>query len=85
MGQWRWVSEDEDEGWVGKGRGQGMGRRSGLRAMVRPCVEGWFWASPARMGLNKVGDLTDEDVLGFFKWSVLELSLFRCVFSRGVI
>ena len=44
-----------------------MGRRSGLRAMVRPCVEGWFWASPARMGLNKVGDLIDEDVLGFFR------------------
>ena len=54
MGQWRWVGEDEDkgwvsedEGWVGRGRGQGMDQRSGLHAMVGLCVEGWFWASPA--------------------------------------
>ena len=33
------------------------------------------------MGLNKDGNLIDEDVLGFFRWSVLELSLFECVFS----
>ena len=62
-----------------------MGRQSGLHATARPCVEGWFWASPARMGLNKDGNLTGEDVLGFFRWSVLELSLFGCVFSGGAI
>ena len=83
MGRWRWVGEDEDEGWVGGGQGQGMGQRSGLHATTRPCVEGWFWASPTRMGLNKDGDLTGEDVLGFFRWSVRELSLFGCVFSRN--
>ena len=33
------------------------------------------------MGLNKDGDLIGEDVLGFFRWSVLELSLLGCVFS----
>ena len=27
------------------------------------------------MGLNKDGDLTSKDVLGFFRWSVLKLSL----------
>ena len=27
------------------------------------------------MGLNKDGDLTGKDVLGFFRWSVLKLSL----------
>ena len=59
-----------------------MGRRSGLHETVGPCVEGWFWASLARMGLNKDNDLTNEDVLRFFRWSVLELSLFECVFSR---
>ena len=32
------------------------------------------------MGLNKDGNLTGEDVLEFFRWSVLELSLFGCVF-----
>ena len=49
MGRWRWVSEDEDEGWVGEeegwvggGRGQGMGWQSGLHATVGPCVEGRF-------------------------------------------
>ena len=54
MGQWRWVGEDEDkgwvsedEGWVGRGQGQGMDRWSGLHVTVGPCVEGWFWASPA--------------------------------------
>ena len=52
-----------------------MGRRSGLHATAGPGVEGGFWASSARMGLNKDGDLTGEDVLGFFRWSVLELSL----------
>ena len=92
MSRWRWVGEDKDEGWVGedkgwvnRGRGQGMGWWSGLHATVGPCVEGWFWASPARMGLNKDGDLIGEDVLGFFRWSVLELSLFGCVFSGGTI
>ena len=34
------------------------------------------------MGLNKDDDLTGEDVLRFFRWSVLELSLFGCVFSE---
>ena len=58
-----------------------MGRRSGLHATAGPCVEGWFWASLSRMGLNKDGNLIGEDVLGFFRWSVLELSLFGCVFS----
>ena len=38
-----------------------------------------------RIGLNKDSNLTGEDVLGFFRWSVLELSLFGCVFSRGTI
>ena len=28
------------------GRGEGMGRWSGLHVTTRPCVEGWFWASP---------------------------------------
>jgi len=37
------------------------------------------------MGLNKDDDITGEDVLGFFRWSVLELSLFGCVFSGGAI
>ena len=82
MGRRRWV--DEDKGWVGGGQGQGMGRRSGLHATVGLCVEGWLWASLARMGLNKDGDLTSEDVLGFFRWSVLELSLFGCLFFRTV-
>ena len=82
IGWWRWVGEDEDEGWVGGGRGQGMGQWSGLHATTGPCVEGWFWASPARIGLNKDGDLTGEDVLRFFKWSVL---LFGCVFLGGTI
>ena len=67
MSRWRWVGEDEDEGWVGEGRRQGMGRRSGLHATAGPCVEGWFCASPARMGLNKDGYLIGEDVLGFFR------------------
>ena len=38
-----------------------------------------------RIGLNKDSNLTGEDVLGFFRWSVLELSLFGCVFSGGTI
>ena len=80
MGRWRWVGEDEDgdgstedkdKGWVAEW----------LACDSGPCVEGWFWASPSRMGLNKDGNLTGEDVLGFFRWSVLELSLFGCVFS----
>ena len=28
-----------------------------------------------RIGLNKDSNLTGEDVLGFFRWSVLKLSL----------
>ena len=87
MSRWRWVGEDEDEGWVGEeegwvggGWGQGMGWRSGLHATAgrvsrggsRHHRRGWVWT---RMGL------IDEDVLGIFRWSVLELSLFRCVFS----
>ena len=32
------------------------------------------------MGLNKDGDLTGKDVLGLFRWSVLELSLSLRVF-----
>ncbi|KAK7838278.1 xyloglucan galactosyltransferase xlt2 [Quercus suber] len=47
MGRWRWVGEDEDEGWVsedegwvGGGRGQGMGRWSGLHMTIGSRVEG---------------------------------------------
>ena len=56
---------------------------SGLHVTASPCVEGQFWASSARMGLNKEGNLTGKDVLGFFRWSVLELSLFGCVFFKN--